>query len=64
MPAYPVATDYAQQAVERNTRWAERCLSQGRSDQAILSIVQEVWIRHCGGPSLSRWISQGMGLEG
>lgn len=39
--AYPMEYDYAKQAMERTSRWAERCLeAHQREDQALFGIVQ------------------------
>lgn len=39
--AYPMEYDYAKQAMERTSRWAERCLqAHHREDQALFGIVQ------------------------
>ncbi|HHT02609.1 MAG TPA: tRNA guanosine(34) transglycosylase Tgt [Firmicutes bacterium] len=65
---YPVATDYAQQAVERNTRWAERCLkAKGRSDQALFGIVQggvDPALRRRSAKDLSQMDFPGYGIGG
>jgi queuine tRNA-ribosyltransferase len=38
---YPVSREYAKEAMERTTRWAERCLrAHDKSDQALFGIVQ------------------------
>lgn len=39
--SYPTTYEYAEQAMERTTRWAERCLeAHRRDDQALFAIVQ------------------------
>lgn len=38
---YPVSYDYAQEAMKRTSRWAERCLkAHHREDQALFGIIQ------------------------
>jgi len=38
---YPCSRDYAREALERTTRWAERCLAvHGKEDQGMFGIVQ------------------------
>lgn len=40
-PAHPCSPEASQQAVERSTRWARRCLDEARQgDQAVFGIVQ------------------------
>jgi len=57
---YPVTYEYAKEAMERTSRWAERCLqAHNRQDQALFAIVQGAFYKDLRKRSVQDLVSLG-----